>query len=87
MELRNYDAAMALVRSQRDLGRKQFMARAMTAFVRKASETGSRYGELDLLFFVQVISDLYEQKESLIKVLSGEDLSWWVEETGIGDDL
>ncbi|MCP9463224.1 MAG: hypothetical protein NNA25_00315 [Nitrospira sp.] len=85
MELRNYDAAMALILSEKDLSRKQFMARALTAFVRKASETGSRCGELDILFFVQAISDLYEQKENLIRVLSGEDLSWWREENGIGE--
>ncbi len=80
MALTNYEAAMSFIQSEKDLGRQQFMARAVTVLLRRSAEIGPPNGELDMLFFVQTISDLCDQKENLIRVLSGEDLRWWSEE-------
>jgi hypothetical protein len=34
---------------------------------------------LDLLYFVEVMIDLYEQKAALVRILNGEDLRWFVD--------
>lgn len=77
MALRNHDAAMEVVKSTEDIALRQLMARATTAALRRAAESGAPEGEFDMLFFVRTIADLYQQKENLLKVLSGEDLRWW----------
>jgi hypothetical protein len=77
MRLINYDKARELVKSEKDIGLQQFMARALTIAVRRSVEIRTTEEEFDMLVLIGIIKDLYRQKENLVKVLSGEDLRWW----------
>jgi hypothetical protein len=80
MKLINYEDAMAIVKSELDVGLQQFMARAVNSAVRQSAEGGTPAGEFDMLFFLKIITDLHRQKQNLVRVFSGEDLRWWTEE-------
>ena len=76
----NYDEAMDRVRGFGDPAREQFVMRAVTLVVLDAQQGNGPAVPLDMLYFVDVQSRLFEQRDSLIRVLQGEDLRWW------GDD-
>ena len=76
----NYDEAMALVRQLGDPALEQFVMRAVTVAVQRAMTNKSPAAPFDMLFFVETMVTLFEQRESLVRVLQGEDLRWWPED-------
>lgn len=73
----NYDAVTSLVRQLKDISLEQLVMRAVTAASVRCASGETPAATFDMLFFVKTMAALYEQKEALIRVLSGEDLRWW----------
>lgn len=73
----NYDEALARVRAVGDTSLEQFVMRAVTLVVRRFEGGAFPDGKLDMLYFVEIMIDLYQQKDALIRVLNGEDLRWF----------
>jgi hypothetical protein len=73
----NYEDAMTRVRAYSDLALEQFVMRAVNIVVQRFAEQRFPAEKLDMLYFVEVQEQLYEQKAALIRVLNGEDLSWF----------
>jgi hypothetical protein len=76
----NYDEAMVFVQQFEDASLEQFVMRGVTAATLRCAEVEPPAAPFDMLFFVKTMVTLYEQKENLIRVLSGEDLRWWSDE-------
>lgn len=73
----NYDEAMARVRSYDDPALRQFVMHAVTIVLTDAQKGSEPRSPLDMLYFVDVQTRLFAQKESLLRILAGEDLGWW----------
>lgn len=73
----NYDAAMAAVRQMQDPSLQQFVMRAVTATSARVLKGEGPAAPFDLLFFVETMTTLFEQRQSLLRILAGEDLRWW----------
>lgn len=73
----NYDAAMDAVSELKEIGLRQFVMRGVTVATTRVAYDRPAATPCDLLFLVQVLVELYQQKSSLIKIMSGEDLRWW----------
>jgi hypothetical protein len=73
----NYDEALARVRAVGDTSLEQFVMRAVTLVVRRFEAGAFPDGKLDMLYFVEIMIDLYQQKDALVRVLNGEDLRWF----------
>jgi hypothetical protein len=76
----NYDAAMAAVRKMHDPSLQQFVMRAVTATSARLLKGAAPVAPFDLLFFVETMAALFDQRESLQRVLAGEDLRGWPDE-------
>lgn len=76
----NYDEAMALVRQLGDPALEQLVMRTVTVAVQRAMNNEGPAAPFDMLFLVKTMISLFEQRESLIRVLQGEDLRWWPED-------
>jgi hypothetical protein len=76
----NYDEAMALVRQLGDPALEQFVMRAVTVAIQRAMKSEGPAAPFDMLFLVETMVSLFEQRESLIRVLQGEDLRLWPED-------
>jgi hypothetical protein len=73
----NYDEAMARVREIGDASLEQFVMRALTLVVKRFAAGRLPDGKLDMLYFVEVMIELFEQKDDLVRVLNGEDMRWF----------
>ena len=73
----NYERAMALVRGFNDVAREQFVMQGVTAATLRCAHGDPPSAPFDLLFLVQTLSAMYEQRATLVRMLSGEDLRWW----------
>lgn len=71
---------MAVAAGHRDKGLNQFVMRGITAALAGFTRGAVPSGPFGLLFFVQTLGALCEQRANLIRVLSGEDLRWWPNE-------
>ena len=78
----NYDAAMAAVRGMKDPSLQQFVMRAVTATSVRVLRGEVPVAPFDLLFFVETMAALFEQRESLQRVLAGVDLRGWPDDDG-----
>lgn len=76
----NHDAAMAFVRALKHPGTEQWVMRALTAAIMRAGAGEPPDAPFDLLFLAKTMAALFEKRELLIRVLSGEDLRWWPDE-------
>jgi hypothetical protein len=76
----NYEAAMALVRQFKDPTLKQFVMFAVTAAIMRYVNGEAPAAPFDMLFLVKTMVALFQQRQNLIRVLSGEDLRWWPED-------
>lgn len=70
----NYDEAMTRVRELGDASREQFVMRAVTLVVQRFVSGTVPKSKVDMLYFVGVILDLYEQRDALTRIFNGEDL-------------
>lgn len=73
----NYEVAIARVQAMQDRLEAQFVMRAVTIVVNKFAHDDLPVGILDMLYFVEIMSALYKNKEGLLRLLSGEDLGWY----------
>jgi hypothetical protein len=76
----HYDEAMARVRGLGDVALEQFVMRAVTIVVQRFAAGRTPEGRFDMLYFVEVMIDLYEQRDALARILKGEDLRWFRED-------
>jgi|GEM_PF-3961102 len=76
----NYDEAMARVRELGDASLEQFVMRAVTLVVQRFAAGQLPQERFDMLYFVGVMVDLYEQRDALARIFKGEDLRWFGDE-------
>jgi hypothetical protein len=77
----NYDEAMVRVREFGDAALEQFVMRAVTLVVQRFAAGRFPGGTFDMLYFVEVMVELYQQKDALLRVFNGEDLRWFGDST------
>jgi hypothetical protein len=76
----NYDEAMARVRELGDASVEQFVMRAVTLVVQRFAAGKRPAASLDMLYFVAVMVELYDQRDALTRIFNGEDLRWFGDE-------
>lgn len=76
----NYDEAMSRVRACKDAALEQFIMRGVTIVVTDFQRGHHPDAPLDMLYIVELLTKMFEQREALTRILGGEDLRWW------GDD-
>lgn len=76
----HYDEAMRMVREIQDPATRQLAMRALTVVVMKFSEGEYPDSTLDLTYLVETIIELGSQREALLRILNGEDLTWFGDE-------
>lgn len=75
----NYNEAMERVRRIDDMAEEQFVMRAVTLVVQRFSSGTFPTARFDMLYFVDVMSELFQQKAALAQILAGEDLRWFTD--------
>lgn len=72
----NYDDAMARIRGYEGPALEQFVMRGITIVVQNFSNANYPAEKLDMLYLVMILEQLFGQRESLKRILDGEDLRW-----------
>ncbi len=73
----NYEAAMKRVNACEDAALEQFIMRGVTIVVTDFQRGHYPDAPLDMLFIVELLTKMFEQRETLMRILSGDDLRWW----------
>ena len=77
----NYDEALARVRELGDASLERFVMRAVAVVVQRFAAGTIPDGKFDMLYLVEIMIELYQQKDALVRVLNGEDLRWFGDST------
>ncbi len=73
----NYDKAIERISEVTDLALSQFLWRGVKAMVAKPPETQSNALPFDMLYFIDLLTEMFASREGLVAILNGEDLRWW----------
>lgn len=73
----NYEEALERVKALDDPLLEQFVMRGITVVVQRFSSGRFPEEKLDLLYFAEVLIELFGQKEELVGLFSGKDTSWF----------
>jgi hypothetical protein len=76
----NFEAAMERVRGFKDVGLEQFVMRGVMVVVSNFQDGRLPETPLDMMYLVDVLCGLYEQRPALLQIMNGEDLRWWGDE-------
>lgn len=75
-----YEEAMAKVRSFSDPAREQFVMRGITIMINDYGEGAVAESPVDVLYLVDLLSKLFDERDVLLRIFSGEDLRGFDEE-------
>jgi len=76
----NHDEAMSRVRECKDAALEQFIMLGITVVATDFQQGRHPAAPLDMLYLVGVLERMFQQRESLARILGGEDLRWWGDE-------
>lgn len=74
-----YEEAMAKVSSFADLAREQFVMRGITIMINDHGEGAKAESPVDVLYLVELLSKLFDERDVLMRIFAGEDLRWFDE--------
>lgn len=72
----NFEEAVSSATAIEDVQREQLIMRMITIATLRVTRGEIPSALFDMKFFADCVSELYEEKANLKKILSGEDLRW-----------
>ena len=75
--LLNWASALERATALQDLAERQFVMIAAATVMQRMSNQKFPEAPVDMEYFIDLMSDLFEQKQTIARVIAGEDVRWF----------